>query len=454
MSVAPPVAEPVEDPHQLQATPHPVRSIEDEEMDDGVGRTVHLFHVLAAALVVMIFLWAYFSPLDIVSITDGEVIPSTQVKQVQHLEGGIVRKILVREGDQVTRGQPLVELETASSDADVNEIRERLAFLYMEKSRLVAEAAGKDQLELDPELVKSHPVQAPQTLEMFRTRRAGLANKLSSQREIIIQRRQDMAEIDTRIRNQKQRFTLIEEQVNISKKLLDQDITNRYNHLDLLKEYNAIKSRVEEDEVALVRAEAQLKEAQSQLSGIQHTYDEETRRQLDDTVRQIKEYQARLGKYEDNLDRTTLYSPVDGVVKTLYVFTEGGVIQPAGTVVDIVPGSDRLVVEAKLRIQDIGYVALGQKAVLRLSSADATRFGVLNGEVVQVSPDTIVTKEGIPYYKVRIETPQDHFAKGDLRYRLFPGMILMVTIHTGQRTVMEYLLSPFHASMDMAMTER
>lgn len=451
---APAVPAPLLEEPRLSAAPVPARLQEEGEMDDGVGRTAHFFLVLFISLMVSALAWAALSPLDIVSITDGEVIPSTQMKQVQHLEGGIVRKILVREGDRVSRGQPLVELETASSNADVGEIKERLAFLTLEKIRLEAEAAGKESLNLDPTLVKSQPQQANHTQELFRTRRAGLANKLNSQKEIINQRRQDLAEIDTRIRNQKQRFTLIDEQVNISKKLLDQDITNRYNHLDLLKEHNALKSRIEEDQVALVRTEAQIKEAQSQLSGIQHTYDEETRKQLDDTVRQWNEYQARLGKYADNLSRTVLNSPVDGVVNTLYVFTEGGVIQPGGTVVDIVPGSDRLVVEAKLRVQDIGYVEQGQKAVMRLSSADATRYGVLDGEVVNVSPDTIVTKEGVPYYKVRIETDKDHFGKGNLRYRLFPGMILMVTIHTGQRTVLEYLLSPFQYSMDMAMTER
>jgi len=138
----------------------------------------------------------------------------------------------------------------------------------------------------------------------------------------------------------------------------------------------------------------------------------------------------------------------------LYVVTEGGVISPGETVLDIVPGDDLLVVEAKLPTQDIGYIHLGQKTVIKLNSADARRFGNLNGEVVQISPDTLITARGQPYYKVLISPEREYFESKGLRYQLYPGMIVMVSIHTGQRTVLEYLLSPFMNAMDNALTER
>ncbi|MEQ8192993.1 MAG: HlyD family efflux transporter periplasmic adaptor subunit, partial [Rhodospirillales bacterium] len=153
-------------------------------------------------------------------------------------------------------------------------------------------------------------------------------------------------------------------------------------------------------------------------------------------------------------NRTVLRSPVDGVVKTLYVTTIGGVLKAGSTVVDIVPAGDRLIVEAKLPTQDIGYVRRGQQAQVKLASIDAMRFGNLPGKVVNVSPDTLVTKEGLPFYKVRIETEGDHFQRGDLRYQLYPGMQVMTNIQTGQRTVLEYLLDPFLRSFDEAMLER
>jgi len=139
---------------------------------------------------------------------------------------------------------------------------------------------------------------------------------------------------------------------------------------------------------------------------------------------------------------------------TKKIATIGGVLRPGETVADIVPGGDRLIIEARLETQDIGFVQAGQSVVVKLTSADAKRFGNMDGTVTNVSPDTLVTQEGVPYYKVRIETEKDRFQRGDLQYRLFPGMQVVTSILTGKRTVLEYIAGPLLNSMDEAMTER
>ena len=159
-------------------------------------------------------------------------------------------------------------------------------------------------------------------------------------------------------------------------------------------------------------------------------------------------------KFDDNLARTILRSPVDGVIKTLYITTVGGVLRAGQTVVDVVPVDDRLIVEAKLQTQDIGYVKAGQSALIKLTSADALRFGGMDGIVTNVSPDTLINEQGTPYYKVRIETINDRFQRGDLQYRLFPGMQVIASIRTGDRTVIEYLIDPFLNTISGAMGER
>jgi adhesin transport system membrane fusion protein len=145
---------------------------------------------------------------------------------------------------------------------------------------------------------------------------------------------------------------------------------------------------------------------------------------------------------------------VNGVIKTLYINTVGGVLSPGDVVADIVPVGDKLIIEAELPTQDIGYVSTGQPAVIRLASADAVRYGKLDGIVTNVSPDTLVTQEGAPFYKVRIETKSDHFRKGSLQYQLFPGMQVIASIQTGERTVLEYLSDPFLSSIGDALGER
>ena len=421
---------------------------------DTVSPSTHLVLFLCVALCIAFGAWAYVGQLDVVSMAQGEVIPSSQVKIVQHLEGGIVRKLLVKEGEIVAKNQPLVELESTSSGADVGELEINLTSLRVEIARLDAEATRKPKPVFDKDLVSGHPDLVRQAMGLFNTRKKLMGSQINSQKETIIQRQQDIREISTRIKNQRDSLTLQEEQVAISVELLKEDLTNRYNHLDLLKEATRLKGRIEEDKAALLGARSGLKEARSKLESIRGTFEEEVRKQLETKRRTFNELTQRLRKFADSLLRTVVRSPVDGVVKTLYVVTVGGVVRPGSNIADIVPVGDRLIIEAKLPTQDIGFVSVGQAAKIRLASSDAIRFGAIEGKVTTVSPDTLITPEGAPYYKVRIETDQDHFQRGDITYRLFPGMQVSASIITGKRAVYEYLLGPFMTSMSNAMQER
>jgi membrane fusion protein, adhesin transport system len=418
------------------------------------GRSTHLLLGLCVAGCAAFFGWASVATLDIVSLATGEVIPSSQVKSIQHLEGGIVREISIREGERVKQGQQLVVLEPTQSGADVGEIRVRLLSLRAEIARLEAEVSGAKTLEFDADLIADNPRMVKQTLARFNSRKKAQRSRIASQREAINQRSQEIKEIGARIRNLSENIKLMEEQIAISNELLKEDLTNRYNHLDLLKEASSLKGRREEDSAALQRAKSALKEAESNMEGIHSAYMEEAGKELEQARLSFNELSQREQKFEDNLARTILRSPVEGVIKTLHVSTVGGVLRPGQTVIDVVPAGDRLIIEAKLPTQDIGYVQAGQSALIKLTSADAQRFGGLDGTVTNVSPDTLTTEEGAPYYKVRIETANDRFQHGELQYRLFPGMQVSASILTGERTVFEYLASPFLNTMSGAMGER
>ncbi len=421
--------------------------------EDGVGKAPHLFLVLCLSACVAFFIWASFGVLDIVSMATGEVIPSSQVKSVQHLEGGIVRKILVREGERVKSGQPLVVLEPAASDADVGEIRVNITALRLEIERLQAEAVGTDPAFLE-DLRTEHPEMVRQTMRFFETRKKRRLSELASLQEGITQRRQEIKGISLRVVNRKRDLKLQEEKIAISEELLKKDLTNRYMHLDLLKEESRLKGLIDEDTVAMPRAKSALKKAEADLQGAQGGFEVETRKELKAAHLKLNELTQRMQKFEDRVLRKVLRSPVDGVIKTLNVATLGGVLGPGETVVEVVPGGDRLIIEAKLPTQDIGYIRAGQPVLVKLASADAMRFGGLDGKVINVSPDTLVTPEGLPYYKIRIETEKSQFQRGDLLYRLYPGMQVVASIRTGTRSVLEYLLDPFLRSMDEAMRER
>lgn len=420
----------------------------------GAGRSTHWLLALCVTTCLAFFIWASVFTLDIVSLASGEVIPSSQIKSVQHLEGGIIRKISIREGEQVKSGQELIVLEPTQSGADVGEIRVRLLSLRAEIVRLEAEVSGADAPTFKADLIANNPRMAKQTLARFNSRKKSLQSRIDSQSETVAQRGQEIKEISARIKNLNQNLALMKEQISISEELLKEDLTNRYNHLDLLKEASGIQGRVEEDSSALHRARSALKEAEANMDGIVTAFREESGMQLEEARLSFNELSQREQKFDDNLARTILRSPVDGVIKTLYITTVGGVLRAGQTVIDVVPVDDRLVVEAKLQTQDIGYVKAGQSALIKLNSADALRFGGMDGTVTNVSPDTIITEQGAPYYKVRIETANDRFQRGDLQYRLFPGMQVIASIRTGDRTVIEYLTDPFFNTMSGALGER
>ena len=420
----------------------------------GAGRSTHWLLAMCVTTCLAFFIWASVFTLDIVSLANGEVIPSSQIKSVQHLEGGIIRKISIREGEQVKQGQELIELEPTQSGADVGEIRVRLLSLRAEIVRLEAEVNGADAPNFEADLMTDNPRMVKQTLARFVSRKKSLQSRIDSQSETIAQRGQEIKEISARIKNLNQNLALMKEQIFISEELLKEDLTNRYNHLDLLKEASGIQGRIEEDASALYRAKSALKESEANMDGIITAFREESGMQLEEARLNFNELSQREQKFDDNLARTILRSPVDGVIKTLYITTIGGVLRAGQTVVDVVPIDDRLIVEAKLQTQDIGYVKAGQSALIKLTSTDALRFGGMDGTVTNVSPDTLVTEEGIPYYKVRIETENDRFQRGDLQYRLFPGMQVIASIRTGDRTVIEYLIDPFLNTISGAMGER
>jgi len=425
----------------------------DEELNEA-DRITHLFFVLCVLLVVAVASWTYFGRLDVVSTAVGEVIPSTQVKSVQHLEGGIVREIMVREGDKVKRGQPLINLEPISSGADVEELRLRLSALSVDIIRLNAEAEGRSSLTFSMEQIQLNADLVQETTAFFTTRQRRLKNQLDGQREKITETKEQIEEITVRIRNARERLKLVNEQIEISVNLMKDQLTNRMRHLDLLKEASSIKGNISEDRASLRKAEAAHKGAQKRLDSIHDSFVEKASEELETKRRSHEEFSSRVRKFEDSLRRTVLRSPVDGVIKTLHVVTVGGVVAPGGTVVDVVPAGDRMIIEAKLPPQDIGYVHSGQTALVTLASSDANRFGNLTGEVVQVSPDTIETADGQVFYKVRIATEKDFFQRGEARYNLVPGVQVTTSIRTGERSVLAYLVDPLMSSARMAMRER
>ncbi len=428
----------------------------------------HLLLALLLLFVVSFVLWADNFNLEVVSVAEGEVKPKGETKSIQHLEGGIVKEILVEEGEEVSKGNSLMILESTLSDADVKELQARQDFLKIQTIRLKAEIRGSGGIRFPRQLAKNNSELIQQEKELHAARRKKLLNELKIADEKINQRKQEIneanaeiREIEARLKNSQNSLALINEQVAISEDLLKDDLTNRYNHLNLLKESNLLKSRIEEDMAVLsrlaavvLRQKSSVRDTRSLKENINLMFSQEVHTQLEERQKEFREIRERLRKAKDNLKRTVLRSPVNGIVKKIRIVTKGGVVPPGGKVIDIIPAEGGLVVEARMPPYDIGYVSVGQKGTIKLKSTDAIRFGNVAVKVAHISPDTFADSDGSAYYKVILEPETDYFEKKSTRYNLVPGVEVVSSIHTGERSVLKYIFEPFLTSADSAFQER
>ena len=243
------------------------------------------------------------------------------------------------------------------------------------------------------------------------------------------------------------------QQIEISQKLLSEGLANRYEHLNLQKEEELARGTLKEIDASLRRVSAAQKQEDASLRSLDSGDSEQFQKDLADTRRQIAEAQERMRKFSDTQDRLVVRSPIDGVVMTLHVVTEGGVIQPGGTVMTLVPANEPLLIEAKLPIGDIGMVRVGQDARIQLVSAVARGFQPIKGKVVHISPDSVLDEQKMPHYRVRIAPDSNAFDHRGTRYPLMPGVPVSVAILTGERSLFGYLAGPITDGFHMAFSE-
>jgi len=398
--------------------------------------------------------WSYFGQLDIVSMATGQVVPSGKIKHIQHYEGGIIHQIKVREGDEVRQGQPLVELEQLRSGASLEEIQMRVNSLKVDVLRFEAHIQDKEQIEFPEEIKKNLPLLVNEANNLFDIHKKTLQSTINKLTTITLQREQRVKGIAADLRNKRQRLHMLKEQLELSEELLKDNLTTRYTHLEIMRKTKEIEGGIQNDIAALKEAKHALTETREKLNEARYTFKEETTNDLKTAMQELKEFSVRLTKFEDSLKRTIIRSPINGIVKKLYLVTRGGVIKPGDTIADIVPSEEKLVIEASLNISDIGYIKKDQPVVLQLPGKDANKFNKLKGKVINISPDTFTDAQGRTYYNVRIESEKSYFETGEQKYRLYPGMVLLAYIHIGQRTVFEYLMDPFINTLSFSLQER
>lgn len=405
------------------------------------------------SLLGLFLLWASFANLDEVAIALGEVVPQGRVKTIQHLEGGIIDEILVREGDTVREGTPLIQLDLAGTVTNMKELQVRLDGLIIRKARLDAEANGST-LTIPDHLPRGVDGIVEAEREAYEARKRELISTRAVLEGQVTQRFLDVREVEARLNAVHVNLGLAKERLGMSADLLTDKLQSPMDHLQIQSEVESFEGQVATLNEALPRAKAALEEARERVLELGLRFAREAREQLGETELNIARTRELLATAMDQQTRTSIRSPINGVVKNMRYTTIGGVVRPGEAILDIVPSEDTLVIEARLSPMDRGFVQEGLEATVKIDTYDFVRYGGIEGEVISVAPDSTIPDNAPPYFKVVIRTAQHWLGEEEDGNFISPGMGATVDIRTGTKSVMDYLIRPVLKLKHEAFRER
>jgi len=397
--------------------------------------------------------WMSWAEVDVVIRGSGKVSPASQVQNLQSLEGGIISDILVFEGQEVKAGQPLIKISDVAFSSSFEENRLLALELQARSYRLNAEAfdlefkAPEDINKEAPQLVKSEK-------SLFDSHRQQLKETLSGLEEKIRQQQSALREAQSKQSQLTKSLRLLKKEIEIKKPLKDRGIISEVEFLQLQQREAELDGELEGVKLSIPRIESTIEEARFNKLKEKLNFQNNAKKELNEVNAEIGRIQEAQGALQDRVKRTTLRSPVNGVVQRLYVNTIGGVINPGVSIMDIVPQEDDLLVELQIKPADIAYVNVGQFARLKFSAYDFAIHGSLQGIVTFVSADTVTNDDGESFFVVRVKPGKAFLGAraGELPIKI--GMTAEADIITDKKTILSYLTEPIHRGIDKALRER
>lgn len=401
--------------------------------------------------------WSVLAPLSSAAIAPGALVVEGNRKTVQHLEGGIVKEILVRDGDRVEAGQPLMLLDTTQTIASLKLLHGRFAQSRALEARLEAERDGRERLEFPDDLETLAREDADVALALagqrriFEARRASLQGQLSILQNRIAQSKIQIAGLSQQEQSKAQQAQLFARELDGIRQLFERGVASGKQVLALERDLARLNGERGETVAQISQVRQAIGESNLQIHQIQKSFDESVAAELKDAQAQVFEALEKLNVVRDTQARQTLKAPAAGKIVDLAVHTVGGVVQPGAKILDIVPDEEALVVEARVSPADIDGLQEGLPADLRFVGLRGQSIPVVGGTVSRVSADRMVNpRTEQPYFVVRVSvSPEGRETLAG--HRLVPGLPVEAIINKGERTLLSYFLQPFTDVMSKAL---
>ena len=444
---------------RLETWWNPPYARQEPALGDRLRRLTWTGNLLVGGFVLGLGTWSTVAPLESAAIALGTVESESSRKTIQHLEGGIIKEIRVADGDLVHAGQILISLEDTKASAEVESLKGQLWDAIAREARLIAEQRGDAGVSFPPELEKANkkdPAVAAVLSgqqNIFETRRQVFQSQVAVNREKRLQVEKEIEGLRAQASAAAKRIAIVRDEAAAVATLVEKGLERRPRLLNLEREAADIEGRRGEITAQISRAEQVISESQTNLLKLENDRQNEISQSLREVQNQIFQIRERLQAANDQLSRTTVKAPEDGVVTDLKVHTPGGVIGAGAPLMDLVPRQDRLIVTARVRPEDIDVVRPGLEADVNLLPYNQRRVAPLHGTVTRVSADRLLDKRtDQPYYatKIRVQDPQP---AGQDAIKIIPGMPAQVFIKTGRGTVALYALKPLLDSFNNAFRE-
>jgi adhesin transport system membrane fusion protein len=394
-------------------------------------------------------IWAGVAKVDVIVRTEGQIIPAGKSQLVQHLEGGIVRKILVKEGQVVAAGQPLMELSDIQTRSNLGQEQSRVDALRGRETRLMAEVSGNSSISFPKQLSDPNVIRVETSA--WQARRSQLAEEIQVLQAQATQKKNELTEIVSKRQNLSEELELAKKQHQVLDGLRRNNAASEMEVLDAQARIQRLKSQIAEATYAVPRLRAAQSEAESRVNEATARFRAEASSALTQVREELQRSTHEIGTNVDRLERNVVRTPVAGLVNKLNVTTIGAVVRPSEVLLEITPSDQRIVIQTRSIPNDRANLRTGLPARVRIGAYDYSEFGAIEGHVTDVSADTLIDEKGNRYYRVNIEVDVATIvSSGRKPGLLIPGMAASADISVGKRTILSYILSPLMKFRDGA----
>ncbi len=428
-----------------------------EELEAAVrlrpSATSNLMLISSAALVVILLGWMSFSQIDEITHGQGQVVPSSEIQIVQSLEGGVLKELMVGEGEVVKKDAPLLKISDVAFASEERGAAAKQESLLAKKARLEAEASGKDFV-LPESLSQSMPDIAQNEEQLYRSRQRELENAKAILNDRISRAEAELSEVNARINRLSESKKLVQQELTITQKMVEQRAVPKLDEIRLSRELNDISGQINEAVESRSGLQAELSAAKKERQDQDNKFRSQALGELNEVQTQLSQLNESLTAIGDRVDRSELRSPVDGIVNKIMLKTIGGVVEPAMRLVEIVPIDDKLKIVAKVSPSEIAFLRPDLPVKVKISAYDPQKYGSLDGVLTRIGANSVTDREGNVFFEIEVRTDKNYLGDEAHPLPITPGMVAQTEIITGKRSILEYLIKPVLRAKDRALTER